>query len=977
MKGHMLSRKANTFTQFGTASAQATTTQLTHLSYSQKGSNRRTIIFSNGKWNTNKPKFKPQTMVNVHFETNATETSSAFFYATFGQMRPLMDANNNRISEQMGGVREYLFVRPISPVNGHSSHGTVAVWIPTEPTDLIFYISKKLPIDVRSDYLEAPSTNIISSPGILSSETLPLSTFRSPTLGFTPKTPPAPGFTTKGERSKHYDLWNGKVNGSNSISWKKHGYSGGQGSLDSGKKLNAPRWVTAADARYGFRTSIYQYREGNYKEFGNKELKGWDAVRLNAEVPAGQPMQLVIEAIRHDREEQSWKSMPEWHDLNSEIPKSQVWFGMVPSGAYGTGSSDKRYEVNVGPLSDSVIDYRLSPGYSIGLGKKLNKGDYVKNSDEELWTGKRGAYPGYGGHEPDDMRHFGFKVEWWDGKTWSTPSIHPPKDIDLKNGWGAVIFRFPRQLGENSPDLAENPQWSMAKTYDAYPQILGFKDGKKLVKYSCIGRMRVVGEDGIERMPEIVEQGSIVYATDSVDFQICIGKASQVHTNSGVRFAVADPSTYAYVNSPQFNNVYWKEGEFAPGGTMIVIGQGLNRVWDLGLTKKAKDDPAAIHKMLRNVDKTIPNSGGTQDADFLKVERVINTNVLYDSIAATTEIDVKKAWMDVFGVELSASWFDIVGTGGKLPDGTSLSPLKNQSPTKSTHYIVEHSGEKYEFPYTIAIVKIPKTWVGPVLDFDISTGTPKLTPKSLKKGVKTYLVTKTTFQQIVEQEMNLDEEIQMQLDLIEKGLSPDEVMVGNDMDHDAVTTTAEVVDQNRIDNLEEEGEGESESSGFFGWLSQLFSGPRKQTIANNPIRRRTLLPIGKTQKVALSGLGSAIVEDVTATFSADHVTSLGQGPINRNGPTHRKLNYNNFDEIEEVYVMNGKPTNPTLGWFAGATPVSENHVTPDVVERKQFGSLGQASMQARATRRGNPMEVTLINGVSRPFRQGSRRHNVR
>ena len=75
--------------------------------------------------------------------------------------------------------------------------------------------------------------------------------------------------------------------------------------------------------------------------------------------------------------------------------------------------------------------------------------------------------------------------------------------------------------------------------------------------------------------------------------------------------------------------------------------------------------------------------------------------------------------------------------------------------------------------------------------------------------------------------------------------------------------------------------------------------------------------------------------------------------------------------------MNGKPSSPTLGWFAGATPVRDDPVRTDVVERKQFGSIGHKSMHARAHRRGNPMEVTMINGASRPFRQGSQRRNAR
>ena len=101
---------------------------------------------------------------------------------------------------------------------------------------------------------------------------------------------------------------------------------------------------------------------------------------------------------------------------------------------------------------------------------------------------------------------------------------------------------------------------------------------------------------------------------------------------------------------------------------------------------------------------------------------------------------VREAWKEVFGVELSASWFDIVGAGGTLPDGSTLSPLKNQSPNNKLNYRTLHDGVEYEFPYSIAIVKVPSNWVGPVLDFEKDVaGEPQLTEKSIKKGTMLYI----------------------------------------------------------------------------------------------------------------------------------------------------------------------------------------------------------------------------------------------
>ena len=230
------------------------------------------------------------------------------------------------------------------------------------------------------------------------------------------------------------------------------------------------------------------------------------------------------------------------------------------------------------------------------------------------------------------------------------------------------------------------------------------------------------------------------------------------------------------------------------------------------------------------------------------------------------------------------------------------------------------------------------------------------------------MTTKTAFLQTIEQEMNLDEEIQYQLDMLAKGLKPSEVLVANDTDNDAINNTAAVVDQDRKDNVEDTKP--PKKKGLFSGLFDLFPFGKKGTlVSNSVIRRNTLIPVGKTQRI--SGLGSApIFEDVTEKYSADHVSNLG-GMSPRQMPSPSGAQYDNFDEIEEVYVMNGKPTNPSLGWFAGVMPESGEEVRPAPVERLQFGNMG--TMHSRATGRGNPMEVTLINGVSRPFRQGDRR----
>ena len=961
MQPFLQAQKARKHTRFGSVAAQATPTSsdlpaINSIWLTIKGSRRRYPIYQNNAWVGKPLNLKEGMEVTIHYDTSGSARSRGFFYATFSERRMLRNPQGDRMpGNPVGSVREYLFVRPISPEHNRFLRGSIDVVVPADANNLTFYLTKNLPIDVYADYIyDQRDINLLKTPGIVAP--LPPNPIRSPGLG-APTSFNKYGNTDKvvGSRSEHYELWDGRLENHR---WSKHGYTGGQLALESGQVFDGPRYTAPSDPWRTIRSSLYIWRDGTYQEFGGKQLKGWDAVRKNAEVPAGVPLCLVFKAWYHDRDT-GW-SRPEWHKYEGTWNEWDVWIGDIPTPAYDTGAKGPKNYPVWPPGSD--IDINITKGWSIDK----NKMDATKfvNPDGTQYTKKRGNHS----KGVTDVRNFAFKVEWWDSSTgkWTEPRVHPPRGVTLKNGKGEFIFRLPRQLGMDSPDLAKNPQYGLDKTWDSYPIISNTSD-KCVVKNGVIGRTKVIDPNtGKAAYPEVNHEGTKLTATDSIQFYTCFGRGHQVIVDSDSRFAVADPKTYAYVNNPAFNNVYWKEGEFSPGSTMIVIGQGLNRVFDIALTKKKNDDPWKLGFELKDVDRSSEELAGTQRGDMLQVQRVITADMLLDGSSSSGESDVKAAWKNVFGVDLSASWFDIVGTGGKLPDGTQLTPLKNQSPTKPTHYVVSASGQSFEFPYSIAIVKIPKTWVGPVLDFEVdANGEPYLTSKSLKKGTKTYLASKTVFLQTIEQEMNLDEEIQYQLDMLAKGLKPSEVIVANDTDHDAIINTAAVVDQDRQDNVEDSKPPQKKGL-FTGWWP---FGKKGTLVSDSAIRRNTLIPVGKTQRI--SGLGSGpIFEDVTAKFSADHLTSLG-GVSPNNMPSPATVSYDNFDEIEEVYVMNGKPTNPSLGWFAGVTPESDEEIRAAPVERLQFGNMG--TMYSRATGRGNPMEVTLINGVSRPFRQGDRR----
>tara|TARA_Y100001973_G_C5207660_1_gene342815 strand:- start:1828 stop:4788 length:2961 start_codon:yes stop_codon:yes gene_type:complete len=985
MQPHMQAKKVRKHTRFGSLSAQATPVQspvpeLVNLTMKVNGSNTPYVIYSGGQWTQRPLNLKRGMNVTFEYETKGNALCNGFLYATFSNKQFLgTDAGPT------GSVRQFLFVRPISPSNGRSLSGKVSVPIMTNAPNLIFYLTPKLPNDVQAEYLNTLKEKQLLTVGGMR-EPLSDNAFRSPSLGFFDATKYAKAMQemygkfpyavpTEGERSEHYELWDFKRS---SHSWKKVGYSGAQEKLDSGKTLNAPQWTAGGDPYVAVRMSIYQWRDGPQEQFGGDNIKGWDAVRLNAEIPAGVPMCLVWKSITHDRD--SGMSRPEWYNSSGDWYKENVFFAPYLEQLERTGKTGEKKKVWDGYGSDTVISYMIPPGHSRGSGKVMDTSDMAKADGSPLEPYRiTHASSDEKGYHISDARNHALKVEWWNGTGWTEPRVHPPKDVKRESdALYRAVFRLPRQLSSDHPDVKTHPHWDIKNTYDCYPRfsVRGRgADRQTRRKFVVLGRQKVVGDDGVARFAEIDHAGEKLTAVESVPFQVHFINHGQIMTGYHTTFAAADPANYAYVNSTQFNNVYWKEGEFSPGATLVVIGQGLNKAWDIAMTTKKDDKPSDIYTLTKNMDRTTEGGAGTARGDLLRIEAVITADTLFDNVATARETKVRDAWKEVFGVELSASWFDIVGTGGTLPDGSTLTPLKNQSPNNATKYRTLHDGVEYEFPYSIAIVKVPSNWVGPVLDFEKDVaGEPQLTEKSIKKGTMLYITSQTAFQQIIEQPIVLDEEIQYQLDKLAEGLTPDAVLVGNDMDHDAVVNTAAVVDQDRIDNLDDGDDGTSGGFGIFSALFNLFKGKRKTLVADNAIRRKTLIPIGKTQRI--SGFGSSpIMEDVTKQYSADHVSGLGAIRAG-NRPTPDTINYNNFSEIEEVYAMNGKATSPNLGWFAGATPDRRDVIRANPVERKQFGSIGSASMHSRATRRGNPMEVTLVHGVSRPFRKGDRRHRM-
>ena len=107
------------------------------------------------------------------------------------------------------------------------------------------------------------------------------------------------------------------------------------------------------------------------------------------------------------------------------------------------------------------------------------------------------------------------------------------------------------------------------------------------------------------------------------------------------------------------------------------------------------------------------------------------------------------------------------------------------------------------------------------------------------------------------------------------------------------------------------------------------------------------------------------VTDVTDKYSADHVTSLG-GWNNLGGLNRRGASFANFD-FDEAFIIQGQPTGASVDWFMGIEP-EPAPIERVVIEQPDADSK---ALQARATKRGNPVDVTTINGVRQRFPEGA------
>lgn len=680
---------------------------------------------------------------------------------------------------------------------------------------------------------------------------------------------------------------------------------------------------------------------GLFKKIGRGIKKGYKATK-----------KVVSKAVDTVVPEVRAPGNPEYHWSTGKVSREKIWFMKQYYAAAFKNQvkkSDEKKRLNAKWPAGTVIDAAIGPSEQYRF-KVPNAIPGLPTADPE--AGK--ANESNGNYNNKDVRRLAVKVEWYNPKTgkW-TLGRHPPYDPEIKgSGKFVVYFRFPRQLSSKDPDLKHWDGFNMSSnsknggTAHCYPDYRG----NKLI-YNIVGRPEVI-QDG-QRTAATVQIGNTTLqgSPDYSGVVCCLtrGKHNAMHVADTQTFAITDVDKQAYLTQPNFTNIFWKEGEFSPGCKLIVIGQaltGFQRDSYLGITTSTTKTAKDIHFENYGIKRT-NNMGGSKEGDLLKLVDVITTADLEDDVDLTfnkraVEANVKMAWKEVFGVDLSSQWFYDINAGMKDKEGNTVPGLAGADPDNPLNYTVSMQGQEFSFPYSIGIVEVPNNWVGPVLDFEEVAGEWKTTEKSIKENAGgealVYFVGTNSLRYDAKQKINLSGEIKQQLDSLSSGSSPSTTLLTAGQIPDKMV---EVSHQAYHDSVQAPAEAEPPKQANWGIFDFLRPKPFQTDSA---IRAKTLLPVGKKIPLGgLSGMNSHTIEDVSNVYAADRVTSLG----GMNEPVKGEKT-----DIQEMFLINpNEPTAANLGWFTQSQPrPSTTRTRPRI---PQFGSAYSSSNLAK--KRGHIM----------------------
>ena len=839
-----------------------------------RGNGNPRQIVKNGLFTQNTFKFPIHSNITI----TARLIGKGYFYATF-------DYN---------GEQHLAFVTPLTPKLTYTFSNEKKL------VGLNFHISPTIPTHLSPAFMDTKSKTLLQKNP---------QTYNN--LGFMPTEPEVGDNTEK--------LWGGKIN---HHSWK---WGRTNPSITPGEEV---KYYANYDGGWIGSSSVYMYT-----------APGWECVQqTRANLQVGQPHCIVTQLIGY---RDTFGVGGEYHPYTN-IGNDNVAWGNYAShfsgsnirlmqhtfvDAYGMNSDHPNANPRQGKNNFAIQNYYAYDNGGV-VEQQFEGSANFPNSVEN------GAM-----QDPDQ---YCAKVEWWnlDTNEWSAPAIHPPWDAKIRsNGTFAVYFRFPRQLSENDEFYELTPQWRIDKTKYSYPR---YDTTTKEAHYVRIGRPPISGtQDSVVLKDEAGKE--IRTSNESPNYQVMIcpeaktqgwsieehQKRSYIRTTGYATFAAVDPVAYSYADNPDIIKAYWKDGNFKPGGTFMLLGKALDMFPGLWISTTSFKTKGKTPMDLRNQQSDMVRGEAQPNAytaDRLSQPRSMK---LVDVDNAGKVASFKPQWDKCFeGVPLTKPILTAMLRGDQLPElegitNTLLSGFLEDDPLR---YETKYNGQTYKHSYTMALCTIPDGWWGPTIEIESIGDGP--TPQITTKGPgEVYIGGDNFYAYIKEELVNLSDEIKYQLELEMKGYTAAEQFAASELENPMVDVTFESYkarNETVAESINDKSEQERSKNWFF----------------------RTEQVNLRHKKVMFGGINGTVVTDATNEYSADHHTSL-------DGISNNNVKQYGFDELYLVQGLGDQlstvimpPKEPS-----STVPVKHSNVA-------NFGNSGRAALKARALGQGNPMKYS-------------------
>jgi hypothetical protein len=839
-----------------------------------RGNGASRVIVKDGHFTQNSFKFPIHSNITI----TARLIGKGYFYATF----------------EFNGEQHLAFVTPVTPNLTYTFSNEKKLM------GLNFHISPTIPTHFSPTYMDTKSKVLLQKNP---------QTYNN--LGFIPIEPVTDNSTD--------DKWGGRLN---EHKWK-YGHSGS--AITPGQEV---RYWANYDGGWIGSSSMYKYT-----------APGWECVQqYTANLQVGQPHCIVTQLIGY---RDTYGVGGEYHPYTNSGNTNVAW------GDYATHFKG----ANIRLMQQSFVNtYAIKPGDATASPKQGRNNFFIQAYDDYdnggvVANNFQGSYKFPTTVEAGAMQDpdkYCAKVEWWNPTTneWSLPAIYPPWDPRVRsNGTFAVYFRFPRQLSENDEFYDLTPQWRLDKTLLSYPRYNSLSDD---VQYARIGRPSVAGGSKSVALQDAAGN-EIRTSSESPFYQVMIcpeaksedgkydaadyQKKSYIRTSGDCVYAAVDPVAYSYADNPDIIKAYWKDGNFKPGGTFMLLGKALDMFPGLWVSTKSFSSKG-----------NTPMDLQSQQFDMVRGEPQPNAHIAdrvpQPKSMKLVNVDIQKKvnefqphWDKCFpGVPLTKSILTALLRGDQLPElegitNTLLSGFLEDDPLR---YETKYEGQTYKHSYTMSLCTIPEGWWGPTIEIEsIGEGdSPQITTKSPDK---VYIGGNNFYEYIKEEHVNLSDEIKYQVAIEAQGYTAAEQFAASELENPMVDVTFDAY-KSRNETVAEAINDQSKEEQKKNWFL------RTEQV--------------KFRHRKFSLLGAPTITDATQQYSADHHTSL-------DGISPNNVKQYGFDELYLVQGLGNQlstvimpPKEPS-----GSIPIKHSNVA-------NFGNSGRAALKARALGQGNPMKYS-------------------